>query len=162
MIPTFDWDQNCPKCGSAMKLRFGKFGPFLGCTRYPDCKGIVNIPKKGEIPARRHAHLPRPRLRWQDGPARSRFGKTFFSCSNFPDCDVIVNNLDDLNEKYPTIPKPLMSRKSKRGQVRRKRSEEKKPPQKKRKKKPLQENSPPTTLSKELQADRRRKRALPP
>ena len=36
---------------------------------------------------------------------RSRFGKPFFSCSNFPDCDVIVNNLDDLNEKYPNHPK---------------------------------------------------------
>ena len=31
-----------------MKVRHGRFGAFLGCTNYPDCKGIVNIPKKGE------------------------------------------------------------------------------------------------------------------
>ncbi len=66
--PDFKWEQPCPKCASPMKLRHGKFGPFLGCTRYPDCKGIVNVPKKGEIPARADAHLSRTRLRWQDGP----------------------------------------------------------------------------------------------
>src|SRR5581483_5285889 len=42
----FDWNQKCPVCQGEMKLRFGKFGPFLGCARYPECKGIVNIPKK--------------------------------------------------------------------------------------------------------------------
>jgi DNA topoisomerase-1 len=45
--PSFDWDQKCPKCGSEMTLRFGKFGPFLGCSKFPDCSGIVSIPKKG-------------------------------------------------------------------------------------------------------------------
>mgnify|MGYP001607025305 FL=1 len=45
--PGFDWDQKCPKCKGPMKLRFGKFGPFLGCENYPKCKGIINIPKKG-------------------------------------------------------------------------------------------------------------------
>jgi DNA topoisomerase-1 len=31
---------------------------------------------------------------------KSRFGKTFFSCSNYPDCDVIVSTLDQLETKY--------------------------------------------------------------
>jgi len=103
----FDWDQKCPKCGKEMKLRFGKFGPFLGCTGYPDCKGIVNIPKKGEI-VLKEENLP-------DCPAigcpgkikarRSRFGKTFYSCSTYPDCDVIVNDLEQLEEKYPNHPR---------------------------------------------------------
>ena len=31
-----------------MKVRHGRYGAFLGCTRYPECKGIINIPKKGE------------------------------------------------------------------------------------------------------------------
>lgn len=33
----------CPKCNAPMKYREGKFGPFWGCTKYPDCKGLVNI-----------------------------------------------------------------------------------------------------------------------
>ena len=44
----FDWEQRCPVCQSEMKVRWGRFGAFLGCLRYPECKGIVNIPKKGE------------------------------------------------------------------------------------------------------------------
>ncbi|MFA6502515.1 MAG: type I DNA topoisomerase, partial [Parachlamydiales bacterium] len=46
--PDFDWDQKCPKCGKKMVIRNGRFGIFLGCSDYPKCKGIINVPKKGE------------------------------------------------------------------------------------------------------------------
>lgn len=36
---------NCPKCGKPMVKRNGKFGPFMGCSGYPNCKTIVNIGK---------------------------------------------------------------------------------------------------------------------
>lgn len=100
--PNFNWDQPCPVCGSPMVLRHGRFGPFLGCSRYPECKGIVNIPKKGEIVYRAEDLPPCPAIGC-DGrltARKSRFGKTFFSCSNFPDCDVIVSTLDQLESKY--------------------------------------------------------------
>lgn len=99
----FDWDQPCPKCQSPMTVRHGKFGPFLGCSRYPECKGIVNIPKKGEAAAPAMlSPTPCPAIGC-DGQLtarRSRFGKTFFSCSNYPDCDVIVNHPDEAASKY--------------------------------------------------------------
>ncbi|MBU6383458.1 MAG: type I DNA topoisomerase [Verrucomicrobia bacterium] len=98
----FNWDQPCPNCGSPMTVRHGKYGAFLGCSKYPECKGIVNIPKKGEkIYA--PEELPACPAIGCDGrlmARKSRFGKTFFSCSNFPDCDVIVSTLDQLEEKY--------------------------------------------------------------
>lgn len=99
----FDWDQKCPKCSKEMKLRHGKFGPFLGCTGYPDCKGIVNIPKKGEVIASPQDMPPCPAndCTGHMVARRSRFGKIFYSCSSFPDCDVIVNTLDQLQSKYP-------------------------------------------------------------
>ncbi|MBN1914933.1 MAG: type I DNA topoisomerase [Parachlamydiales bacterium] len=100
--PDFDWDQKCPKCSSPMVIRHGKFGPFLGCSKYPDCQGIVNIPKKGEVSLKPEERPDCPALGC-DGKIlmrRSRFGKIFYSCSNFPDCDVIVNNLEDLEKKY--------------------------------------------------------------
>jgi len=103
--PNFDWEQKCSKCGSEMQLRFGKFGPFLGCSKYPDCNGIVNIPKKDEIPAEEMPTCPAKGCEGKMVARRSRFGKVFFSCSNFPDCDVIVNDLDKLEEKYPDHPK---------------------------------------------------------
>ena len=122
--PTFDWDQTCPKCGSPMKMRFGRFGPFLGCTKYPECHGIVNIPKKDEIPAKDMPTCPALGCDGKMVQRRSRFGKPFFSCSNFPDCDVIVNNLDDLNEKYPDHPKTAYVRKAKKGKFAKKGKEE--------------------------------------
>ncbi len=98
----FDWNQKCPKCGSDMKLKHGKFGPFLGCSKYPDCQGIINIPKRGE-----------KAVSLKDAPAcpaidcdgkiiarKTRFGKTFYSCSNYPECDVVVNELSELSKKY--------------------------------------------------------------
>lgn len=97
----FDWDQKCPKCGSDMVLRHGRFGAFLGCSKYPECKGIVNIPKKGENLSLEDApNCPAIGCGGKIQMRRSRFGKIFYSCSNFPDCDVIVNAIDELEEKY--------------------------------------------------------------
>jgi DNA topoisomerase-1 len=98
----FDWDQKCPKCNAKMNIRHGRFGTFLGCSKYPECKGIVSIPKKGEQFLKPEDRPDCPAIGC-DGKIlmrRSRFNKTFYSCSNFPDCDVIVNNLDDLEKKY--------------------------------------------------------------
>jgi DNA topoisomerase I len=99
----FDWEQKCPKCSSEMKLRFGKFGPFLGCGKYPECKGIVNIPKKGEaIEAEDAEKTPCPAIGCEGHlvKRRSRFGKMFFSCSEFPACDVIGNEIEAVKLKY--------------------------------------------------------------
>lgn len=38
--------QECEKCGKEMAIKSGRFGPFLACTGYPDCKNIVNLKKK--------------------------------------------------------------------------------------------------------------------
>lgn len=111
----FDWEQKCPNCSSDMKVRHGRYGAFLGCTRYPECKGIINIPKKGEA-AVSQADMPAcPAI---DCPGhmvarKSRFGKTFYSCSTFPECDVIVNNLDDLSTKYENHPRTAYVKKAK-------------------------------------------------
>ena len=38
--------KQCPKCGSKMFLRNGRFGKFYGCSRYPLCKGTRNFARK--------------------------------------------------------------------------------------------------------------------
>ena len=38
--------KQCPKCGSKMFLRNGRFGKFYGCSRYPMCKGTRNFSRK--------------------------------------------------------------------------------------------------------------------
>ena len=121
----FDWDQKCPICSSDMQLRHGKFGPFLGCTKYPDCSGIVNIPKKGEKVENQQdmPSCPAVGCKGKIISRKSRFGKTFYSCSNFPDCDVIVNDLGDLPKKYKDHPKTAYKKPkkgAKRGGINRK------------------------------------------
>lgn len=103
--PNFDWDQKCSKCEKEMKLRFGKYGAFLGCSGYPECRGIVNIPKVGEEAPAEPTDCPAIGCDGKIHPRRSRFGKIFFSCSNYPDCDVIGNSLEDLETKYQDHPK---------------------------------------------------------
>lgn len=99
----FNWEQKCPKCGKDMKVRHGKFGAFMGCTTYPECRGIVNIPKKGEIIINPEdlPECPAIDCAGRIVARKSRFGKTFYSCSTFPECDVIVNDLSQLQIKYP-------------------------------------------------------------
>ncbi len=154
--PSFDWDQNCPKCGSPMKMRFGKFGAFLGCTKYPECKGIVNIPKRDEIPAKDMPTCPAHGCDGKMVQRRSRFGKPFFSCSNFPDCDVIVNNLDDLDEKYQDHPKTAYVSKKKGKFGAKKGAKAKEPAEKKAsakgKKKAAPKKQAAHQLSKDLEA----------
>ncbi len=69
-------DEKCPKCGSPMMLKSGRFGKFLACSKYPECKttkaigiGIKCPEDSGEIVER-----------------RTKKGKIFFSCSNYPKC----------------------------------------------------------------------------
>ena len=112
----FNWEQKCPKCGSDMKLRHGRYGAFLGCTNYPSCKGIVNLPKKGEALPSQEEMPSCPAI---DCPGtltarKSRFGKTFFSCSTYPDCDVIVNDLSELDSKYSDHPRTPYVKKARR------------------------------------------------
>jgi DNA topoisomerase-1 len=111
--PGFNWDQPCPKCQGPMILRFGRFGPFLGCKKYPECKGIINIPKKDDIPAGDMPSCPAVGCDGKLSQRRSRFGKPFFSCSNYPDCDVIVSKLEDLEGKYVSHPKTPYVKKTK-------------------------------------------------
>lgn len=111
----FDWEQKCPNCSADMKIRHGRFGAFLGCTKYPDCKGIVNIPKKGEsqLPQEAMPKCPAIECPGHMVARKSRFGKTFYSCSTFPDCDVIVNDLEQLNSKYENYERKAYVKKTK-------------------------------------------------
>jgi DNA topoisomerase-1 len=76
-------DQVCPACGSPMVIKRGRFGEFLACTRYPDCKTTspislgVDCPKEGC-----NGYLTEK---------RSRRGKVFFGCSNYSKtgCDFV-------------------------------------------------------------------------
>jgi hypothetical protein len=71
-------DEVCPNCGKPMLLRQGRFGEFLGCSGYPECKTIVN-PKKEDSPPLGIAPSPAARESWRRsarGGARSSTAAT--------------------------------------------------------------------------------------
>src|SRR2546426_1427671 len=74
-------DQVCPKCGKPMLLRQGRFGEFLGCSGYPECKTIID-PKRTEP---KELGVPCPTgCGGQITERRSRRGKGVFGCHRHP------------------------------------------------------------------------------
>jgi len=72
----------CEKCGSEMGVKSGKYGPFLGCTGYPNCKNIKNVAAKGE----KELDIDCPAC--GKGKIVKKFSKrgAFYACNAYPDC----------------------------------------------------------------------------
>ena len=74
-------DDICPTCGRPMVIKTGRFGRFISCSGYPECKTTRPIlkdtgatcPKDGGMIAER----------------KSRRGRTFYGCANYPKCDFV-------------------------------------------------------------------------
>jgi DNA topoisomerase-1 len=90
-------DEVCPECGSPLVMRFGRFGPFVACTNYPECKYTRNVEeeKPAAAPGGAAANGAAP-AEGEEIPAceecgrpmvlkRSRFG-TFYGCTGYPEC----------------------------------------------------------------------------
>jgi DNA topoisomerase I len=73
--------EKCPRCESELVAKSGRFGPFVGCSNYPDCKYIKKEPPKetGESCPECGSSLVE---------RRGRFGP-FVGCSNYPKCKYI-------------------------------------------------------------------------
>ena len=69
----------CEKCGKPMVLKRGRFGEFLACSGYPNCRNIKPILKKLDAKC--------PKCSGDLVERRTKKGKLFFSCSNYPKCD---------------------------------------------------------------------------
>ncbi len=90
-------DQMCPKCGKPLLKRQGKYGEFLGCSGYPKCKTIINIPKEGEGEG---TPCPNEGCTGHIVQKFSRMGP-FYGCDRYPDCKLILPG-KPLDRKCPT------------------------------------------------------------
>ena len=87
--------KDCIKCGSPMVKKEGRFGEFLACTGYPDCKHTESV--NGDAGGRETgAKCPEPLCNGLIVEKRSRRGKIFYGCNKYPDCtfaswDPVVN-----------------------------------------------------------------------
>ena len=71
--------RSCPKCGSDLIIRYGRHGKFIGCSAFPKCRhaepwlekiGVICPQDGGDLVER-----------------KTRKGRTFYGCSNYPECD---------------------------------------------------------------------------
>jgi len=77
----------CEKCGKPMALRRSRFGTFYGCTGYPECKNLRKPGKQAAAAEPKLTGVTCPECKKGDILEKSsRRGKTFWSCSRFPDC----------------------------------------------------------------------------
>jgi DNA topoisomerase I len=82
----------CPECGKGTIRRQGRYGPFYGCQDYPHCKGITNVEKRigFDCPKCKAAESDAVKAGKDVGQLTermSRYGKPFYGCNNYPDCD---------------------------------------------------------------------------
>ena len=75
-------DEICELCGSNMVIKYGRFGRFMACKNYPECKNTKPLVNKVGVKC--------PKCKEGDIILRkSKKGKSFYGCSNYPECDFI-------------------------------------------------------------------------
>lgn len=101
--PTIVEGRECPKCSGQLVYKRGRYGKFIGCANYPKCKYIEPLEKPKdtgiECPKCHKGSLTE---------RKSRYGKLFYSCSMYPDCDYAVWN-PPVNEPCPKCGWPLLT-----------------------------------------------------
>lgn len=108
-IPT---DEVCEKCGSGMVIKFGRFGQFLACANYPECKNTREVgSKKAEADDEANAdgsaeEIPPCELCGREmALKKGRFG-SFYGCTGYPECKNI-RKIAKGNQKPAARPVPL-------------------------------------------------------
>ncbi len=95
--------RQCPECGGDLLVRNGRYGKFVGCANYPDCRHIEPLEKPTDT------GVACPQCGQGTLMARkSRKGKPFYSCSTYPKCDYAVWN-EPVAEPCPACAWPILT-----------------------------------------------------
>ncbi|GEN54156.1 type I DNA topoisomerase [Halobacillus faecis] len=98
---------DCEKCGHEMVYKMGRYGKFLACSNFPDCRNTKPILKKVGVTC--------PKCK--DGEVverKSKKNRKFFGCENYPECDFISWD-KPISRPCPKCESLLVEKKSKKG-----------------------------------------------
>jgi len=109
-------DEKCEKCGSPMIIKLGRFGKFMACTNYPDCKTTKQIGEEKDL-AEEHSDEKCEKCGKPMAVKRGRFG-TFLGCSGYPECKTIKSLAKPTGAKCPQCKTgDIVEKKSKAGKT---------------------------------------------
>ena len=98
-------DVVCDKCGRKMVYKIGKFGKFLACPGYPECKNTMSL--------RTEAGVKCPKCGGEILVKKTRKGRNYYGCENNPKCDFMVWDKPLKKEVCPECGGILLERKGK-------------------------------------------------
>jgi len=97
-------DEPCEICGKPMAIKHGRFGEFLACSGYPDCKNTKPIISKIDVKC--------PKCGKDIIARKSKKGRVFYGCSGYPECNQLYWN-KPIDKKCPSCSSLLMEKKTK-------------------------------------------------
>ncbi len=103
-VPAVDDDGNeviCEKCGKPMLIKTGRFGQFMACSGFPECRNTKPIIKNVGVKC--------PECGGDIVQKRGKSGKLFYGCSNYPKCNVSFWD-KPVNRKCPVCGKLLVEK----------------------------------------------------
>lgn len=107
-------EEKCPECGAEMVIRVGRYGKFLSCSKFPECKGMKDL--AGNMESLDFDKYAKPEKCPKCGSRLVlKYGKygQFWACEKYPECKGVVPLL--LKEKCPECGHHLVERRSKWG-----------------------------------------------
>ena len=99
-------EEICPTCSKPMVIKHGRFGKFIACSGYPACKTTKPVPLG--------IGCPQPACGGQLVERRSRKGRTFYACTNYPQCTFSVWTRP-IPEPCPKCAAPFLTERIARG-----------------------------------------------
>lgn len=86
-VPSEEIGEDCPECQKPLVIRRGRFGEFIACTGFPDCRYTRKIVKTTGIACPKCTTGELVRRKVTKGKTKGRF---FYACSRYPDCDFVA------------------------------------------------------------------------
>lgn len=105
-VPDEETDEVCEECGKPMVIKIGRFGKFLACTGFPECRNTKKIvlPTKGFCPICGKKIIQK----------KSKKGRNFYGCEGYPECNFMTWNTP-VEERCPKCGNTLFRKGGKAG-----------------------------------------------
>lgn len=98
----------CDKCGRQMVVKVGRYGKFIACPGYPECKNVLKFVEKTGVKC--------PKCNGDVIVKHTKKKRVFYGCSNYPECDFVSWN-EPVNERCPQCGGILFKKKGKKPKV---------------------------------------------